>query len=156
MILLIEIWHISSLHEQICLTRWKICHFSEVDIMDCHTIFLGQNLMGNSKKESKIQNYVQVRRYKGSFAAWYMSREARNQKMHFFISWYHVCVYVCVCVCVKVCVWLLWYEKVKIVDPYTLFYKKHSRPSFRTFVSYKKACSGTKDPSWRRLMSLTS
>ena len=24
--------------------------------MECHTIFLGQNWMGNSKKESKIQN----------------------------------------------------------------------------------------------------
>ena len=35
---------------------WKIHHLSEYQVGTSHTTFLGQNLVGNPEKESKIQN----------------------------------------------------------------------------------------------------
>ena len=59
----VELRQYSSLHEELFLTEWNLGHFSEVVYMGYDTIFLDQNLMGNPKKESKIQNNQPLRRF---------------------------------------------------------------------------------------------
>ena len=60
--------YISRLHVHIPDKMWKICHFSEYQVGASHTTFLGQNFVGNPKKESKIQNLEPFSHFQPFFA----------------------------------------------------------------------------------------
>ena len=52
-----NVWHVSRSGLHLADKNWKIHHFSKVILAGSHILFLIQNLLGNSKKESDMQIY---------------------------------------------------------------------------------------------------
>ena len=55
-VLHLSVQHVSRLNVHLCDKNMNLGQFPIINLWACHTIFLDQNLMGNSKIQEKIQN----------------------------------------------------------------------------------------------------